>query len=147
MEDIARIGGQRFAVDYAQREPATRRHRHRVARRFDAKFWVEIRDLWPESAVTTGVLSTSFPRYQGDFAGCFVEDAVRALALAGETVEVMPVQYKVAKAKERTRDVYRFEVKAEPRKPVVQEVVEERGGDVRLIAEDDHRADGQDQDH
>jgi glycosyltransferase involved in cell wall biosynthesis len=39
--------------------------------------------------VTTGVLSTSFPRFPGDFAGCFVEDAVRASAAAGETLEVI----------------------------------------------------------
>ena len=27
---------------------------HRVARRFDAKFWIEVRDLWPESLVSLG---------------------------------------------------------------------------------------------
>ena len=37
----------------------------------------------------TGVLTTSFPRYPGDFAGCFVEDAVRVRAAQGETVEVI----------------------------------------------------------
>lgn len=39
--------------------------------------------------MTTGVITTSFPRHAGDFAGCFVEDAVRAQASAGETVEVI----------------------------------------------------------
>lgn len=39
--------------------------------------------------MVTGVLTTSFPRYPGDFAGCFVEDAVRAAATAGETLEVL----------------------------------------------------------
>lgn len=39
--------------------------------------------------MTVGVLTTSFPRHAGDFAGSFVEDAVRALAAAGESVEVI----------------------------------------------------------
>lgn len=39
--------------------------------------------------MTTGVLTTSFPRHPGDFAGCFVEDTVRAYAAAGETVDVV----------------------------------------------------------
>jgi hypothetical protein len=39
--------------------------------------------------MTVGVLTTSFPRYRGDYAGGFVEDAVRALATTGETVEVI----------------------------------------------------------
>ncbi|MES1166040.1 MAG: glycosyltransferase [Verrucomicrobiota bacterium] len=39
--------------------------------------------------VTTGVLTTSYPRYPGDFAGCFVEDSVSAHVQAGETVEVI----------------------------------------------------------
>src|SRR5450432_3049719 len=39
--------------------------------------------------MTTGVLTTSFPRHAGDYAGCFVEDAVRACAASGETVEVI----------------------------------------------------------
>ncbi len=39
--------------------------------------------------MTTGVLTTSFPRHAGDFAGCFVEDAVRVSAAAGEVVDVI----------------------------------------------------------
>jgi glycosyltransferase involved in cell wall biosynthesis len=39
--------------------------------------------------LTTGVITTSFPRHAGDFAGCFVEDAARACALAGEIVDVI----------------------------------------------------------
>ena len=39
--------------------------------------------------MTVGVLTTSFPRRAGDFAGSFFEDAVRALAAGGETVEVI----------------------------------------------------------
>ncbi|WFU18945.1 glycosyltransferase family 4 protein [Bradyrhizobium sp. CB3481] len=34
---------------------------HRVARRFDAKFWVEIRDLWPESIVALGMTPAWHP--------------------------------------------------------------------------------------
>jgi hypothetical protein len=36
-----------------------------------------------------GVVTTSFPRWPGDFAGCFVEDAVRALIAGGAHVEVI----------------------------------------------------------
>ena len=36
-----------------------------------------------------GVLTTSFPRYAGDFAGGFVEDGVRACARAGNLVDVI----------------------------------------------------------
>ncbi len=39
--------------------------------------------------MTVGVVTTSFPRWPGDFAGCFVEDAVRAQLAAGATVEVI----------------------------------------------------------
>lgn len=39
--------------------------------------------------MTIGVLTTSFPRHPGDFAGCFVEDAVRGLAASGAAVEVI----------------------------------------------------------
>jgi glycosyltransferase involved in cell wall biosynthesis len=39
--------------------------------------------------VTVGVLTTSFPRHPDDFAGCFVEDAVRAVAASGAAVEVI----------------------------------------------------------
>lgn len=39
--------------------------------------------------MTIGVLTTSFPRFAGDFAGCFVEDAVRRLAASGDAVEVI----------------------------------------------------------
>jgi len=39
--------------------------------------------------VKLGVLTTSFPRHRGDFAGCFVEDAVRVHAAAGDSVEVI----------------------------------------------------------
>jgi glycosyltransferase involved in cell wall biosynthesis len=39
--------------------------------------------------VTVGVVTTSFPRWPGDFAGCFVEDAVRAELAGGATVEVI----------------------------------------------------------
>jgi glycosyltransferase involved in cell wall biosynthesis len=34
---------------------------HRVARRFDAKFWVEVRDLWPESIVALGMTPAWHP--------------------------------------------------------------------------------------
>lgn len=34
---------------------------HRVARRFDAKFWLEIRDLWPESIVALGMAPAWHP--------------------------------------------------------------------------------------
>jgi len=34
---------------------------HRVARRFDAAFWVEIRDLWPESIVALGMVPVWHP--------------------------------------------------------------------------------------
>jgi glycosyltransferase involved in cell wall biosynthesis len=34
---------------------------HRVARRFNAKFWVEVRDLWPESIVALGLLPAGHP--------------------------------------------------------------------------------------
>jgi glycosyltransferase involved in cell wall biosynthesis len=33
----------------------------RVARRFDAKFWVEVRDLWPESIVELGLMPAWHP--------------------------------------------------------------------------------------
>ena len=33
----------------------------RVARRFDAKFWVEVRDLWPESIVALGLAPAGHP--------------------------------------------------------------------------------------
>ena len=36
-----------------------------------------------------GVVTTSFPRYPGDFAGCFVEDAVRELVARGDDVDVL----------------------------------------------------------
>jgi glycosyltransferase involved in cell wall biosynthesis len=36
-----------------------------------------------------GVLTTSYPRWHGDFAGSFVEDAVRKLRAAGDEVEVV----------------------------------------------------------
>src|SRR5207237_50338 len=36
-----------------------------------------------------GVLTTSFPRWPGDFAGAFVEDAVRRLALTGVEIDVV----------------------------------------------------------
>jgi glycosyltransferase involved in cell wall biosynthesis len=36
-----------------------------------------------------GVLTTSFPRYAGDFAGGFVEDAVRACASTGDSADVI----------------------------------------------------------
>jgi glycosyltransferase involved in cell wall biosynthesis len=39
--------------------------------------------------MTVGVLTTSFPRHAGDFAGTFVADNVRALAAQGTTVEVI----------------------------------------------------------
>jgi len=39
--------------------------------------------------VVVGVLSTSYPRHAGDFAGCFVEDDARRRARAGATVEVV----------------------------------------------------------
>jgi glycosyltransferase involved in cell wall biosynthesis len=39
--------------------------------------------------MTTGVVTTSFPRWPGDFAGCFVEDAVRVTAAGGAFVEVI----------------------------------------------------------
>ncbi len=34
---------------------------HAVARRFDAKFWLEIRDLWPESIVALGLMPARHP--------------------------------------------------------------------------------------
>ena len=34
---------------------------HRVARRFDARFWVEIRDLWPESILALGMVPAWHP--------------------------------------------------------------------------------------
>lgn len=34
---------------------------HRVARRFDAKFWIEVRDLWPESLVSLGMTPAWHP--------------------------------------------------------------------------------------
>jgi glycosyltransferase involved in cell wall biosynthesis len=33
----------------------------RVARRFDAKFWVEVRDLWPESIIALGLVPAGHP--------------------------------------------------------------------------------------
>jgi glycosyltransferase involved in cell wall biosynthesis len=39
--------------------------------------------------VVVGVLSTSYPRHAGDFAGCFVEDDARRRARTGATVEVV----------------------------------------------------------
>ena len=39
--------------------------------------------------MTVGVLTTSFPRHAGDFAGSFVADSVRALAASGASVEVI----------------------------------------------------------
>jgi glycosyltransferase involved in cell wall biosynthesis len=36
-----------------------------------------------------GVLTTSYPRWRGDFAGSFVDDAVRELRAAGDDVEVV----------------------------------------------------------
>jgi len=39
--------------------------------------------------MTVGVLTTSFPRHAGDFAGSFVADSVRALAASGVAVEVI----------------------------------------------------------
>ena len=39
--------------------------------------------------MTVGVLTTSFPRHAGDFAGGFVADSVRALAASGGDVEVI----------------------------------------------------------
>jgi glycosyltransferase involved in cell wall biosynthesis len=33
----------------------------RIARRFNAKFWVEVRDLWPESIVALGLASAGHP--------------------------------------------------------------------------------------
>ena len=36
-----------------------------------------------------GVLTTSYPRWPGDYAGCFVEDRVRALLRDGHDVEVL----------------------------------------------------------
>lgn len=39
--------------------------------------------------MNTGVVTTSFPRFPGDFAGCFVEDAARACVHRGEAVEVI----------------------------------------------------------
>jgi glycosyltransferase involved in cell wall biosynthesis len=34
---------------------------HRVARRFDARFWLEVRDLWPESIVALGMTPAWHP--------------------------------------------------------------------------------------
>jgi glycosyltransferase involved in cell wall biosynthesis len=34
---------------------------HRVARRFDARFWLEVRDLWPESIVALGMMPAWHP--------------------------------------------------------------------------------------
>jgi len=39
--------------------------------------------------VRIGVLTTSYPRWPGDYAGCFVEDRVRALLGDGHDVEVL----------------------------------------------------------
>lgn len=39
--------------------------------------------------MTTGVLTTSFPRWPNDFAGCFVEDDVRVRAARGDSLEVI----------------------------------------------------------
>jgi glycosyltransferase involved in cell wall biosynthesis len=39
--------------------------------------------------VVVGVLTTSYPRHAGDFAGCFVEDHVRRLRRAGDAVHVI----------------------------------------------------------
>jgi glycosyltransferase involved in cell wall biosynthesis len=39
--------------------------------------------------MTIGVVTTSFPRWPGDFAGCFIEDAVRATSAGGACVEVI----------------------------------------------------------
>jgi glycosyltransferase involved in cell wall biosynthesis len=39
--------------------------------------------------MVVGVLSTSYPRHAGDFAGCFVEDDVRLRARAGATIDVI----------------------------------------------------------
>jgi len=39
--------------------------------------------------MTIGVLTTSFPRHAGDFAGSFVADSVRALAASGAAIEVI----------------------------------------------------------
>jgi hypothetical protein len=39
--------------------------------------------------VVVGVLTTSYPRWAGDYAGSFVADRVRALQAAGDTVEVL----------------------------------------------------------
>jgi glycosyltransferase involved in cell wall biosynthesis len=39
--------------------------------------------------VTTGFITTSFPRYVGDFAGCFVEDSVNEAIRIGQDVEVI----------------------------------------------------------
>ena len=36
-----------------------------------------------------GVLTTSYPRWEGDYAGCFVADRVRALLEAGHAVDVL----------------------------------------------------------
>ena len=48
-----------------------------------------------------GVLTTSFPRWQGDFAGSFVEDAVRRLAAAGAEVDVIAAGDDGARSSER----------------------------------------------
>jgi hypothetical protein len=39
--------------------------------------------------VRIGLLTTSFPRFEGDYAGCFVADRARALAADGHTVDVL----------------------------------------------------------
>jgi hypothetical protein len=39
--------------------------------------------------MTIGVLTTSYPRHDGDYAGCFVADRVQRLLAAGHTVDVL----------------------------------------------------------
>ena len=39
--------------------------------------------------MTIGVLTTSYPRHDGDYAGCFVGDRVQALLAAGHAVDVL----------------------------------------------------------
>ncbi|HEX2660314.1 MAG TPA: glycosyltransferase [Polyangia bacterium] len=55
--------------------------------------------------MTVGVVTTSFPRHPGDFAGGFVEDAVRALAATGETVEVIAAGDASAASREARPDL------------------------------------------
>jgi glycosyltransferase involved in cell wall biosynthesis len=45
--------------------------------------------------VRIGVLTTSYPRFSGDYAGCFVADRVRALLAAGHEVEVLAAGHEV----------------------------------------------------